>query len=153
MKIYRSIIPRILRPRRIIKKPAAPHYMQYKEVARSVVVERVAYWAPICGVSVKRIAIRDQKRRWGSCSSLGNLNFNYKVLFLPACLRDYIIIHELCHLKQLNHGPLFWQEVALHCPAYLEIEAELRRLEKSTRMVPGKISEYIHDHQCRHCPE
>ena len=117
--------------KRLIKKsPATAHFKNHQAAARLLIHERLAHFAPLCGVVYKRVAIRNQRRRWGSCSSLGNLNFNYRLIFLPAHLCDYVIVHELCHLKELNHGPNFWAEVEKVLPNYLAEEAELRMIEK-----------------------
>ena len=106
-------------------------HQKYKRPARLLIHNRLEHFAPQCGVNYKRVAVRNTKRCWGSCSSLGNLNFNYKILFLPHCLRDYIIVHELCHLKELNHSERFWREVELVTPNYIYLKDELRRLEKT----------------------
>lgn len=106
------------------------HFSKYRALSRKIILSRVAHFAPLCGVEVKRIAIRNQRRRWGSCSSLGNLNFHYRLIFLPTALCDYVVVHELCHLKQLNHGPAFWAEVEKVMPEYKKYEAELRAIEK-----------------------
>jgi predicted metal-dependent hydrolase len=107
------------------------HFELHKENARQLIHARLKHYAPLCGVVYKRVAIRNQRRRWGSCSSLGNLNFNYRLIFLPSALCDYVIVHELCHLKQMNHGPRFWAEVEKVLPNYLELETELKIIEKS----------------------
>jgi predicted metal-dependent hydrolase len=107
------------------------HFDIHKENARQLIHQRLKHFAPLCGVVYKRVSIRNQRRRWGSCSSLGNLNFNYRLIFLPRALCDYVIVHELCHLKQMNHGPNFWAEVEKVLPNYLELEAELKIIEKS----------------------
>ena len=70
------------------------------------------------GVSYGRITVRHQKSRWGSCSSKNNLNFNCLMMLTPPDVRNYIIVHELCHLKQMNHSPAFWQEVERIMPGY-----------------------------------
>ena len=74
---------------------------------------RVQYYCNIMGVSVNRISIKDQKTRWGSCSSKGNVNFNYKLYYMPQELMNYVIVHELSHRKYMNHSDLFWNEVGL----------------------------------------
>ncbi len=68
-----------------------------------------------------------QRTRWGSCSTLNNLNFNLRVIALPKSLREYIVVHEVAHLREQNHSQRFWRLVADRCPDYLEAEAELRR--------------------------
>jgi predicted metal-dependent hydrolase len=107
------------------------HYRQNKEEARQLILADVHRLAPVCGVTLKRIAIRDQRRRWGSCSSLGNLNFNYRLAFIPVRLREYVVVHELCHLKELNHSEAFWAHVEAVLPDYKLRVAELRELEKT----------------------
>jgi predicted metal-dependent hydrolase len=107
------------------------HFETYKETARTIIHQRLQYWAPICGVAYKRVTIRNQRKRWGSCSSKGNLNFNYRLIFLPSTLCDYVIVHELCHLKELNHDAAFWKEVGKVLPEYRTLEAELRLVENS----------------------
>jgi predicted metal-dependent hydrolase len=103
----------------------------HKEAAREIIMSDVHRLAPVCEVTLKRIAIRDQRRRWGSCSSLGNLNFNYRLAFIPVRLREYVVVHELCHLKELNHGEAFWGHVEAVLPDYKLRVAELRELEKT----------------------
>ena len=76
------------------------------------------------------MAIRNQRRCWGSCSSKKNLNFNYKIQFLPEHLADYIIVHEMCHLVELNHGQKFWDLVAAQIPEYERYVTELRAIDK-----------------------
>ena len=80
--------------------------------------EEASYWAKVVGVSFKRIAYRNQRSKWGSCSHDGNLNFNLNLAYAPAGVREYVIIHELCHLLHHNHSKRFWNEVAKHCPDY-----------------------------------
>lgn len=106
------------------------HFLTHKELSRKIIIARLQHWAPLCGVSYKRVAIRNQRRRWGSCSSLGNLNFNYKLAFLPCNICDYVIVHELCHLKEMNHGPAFWNEIEKVIPEYRSIIEELRGIER-----------------------
>jgi predicted metal-dependent hydrolase len=104
--------------------------MANKEAARALVTERVAHFMNYYGlhhtISVGRIAIRNQKSRWGSCSKKGNLNFNYKLVFLPPELRDYVIVHEICHLKEFNHGRGFWNLVGETVPQWREMRRRLR---------------------------
>lgn len=150
-KLRRVFSSKLRKKRKL--KPQSLAYRQYKEPARTYLLNRVTYWAVVCQVEIKRVAIRDQKRRWGSCSSLGNLNFNYKLFLLPPCLSDYVIVHELCHLRELNHGSRFWALVATYYPAYKVIETELRQLEQATGLRPAAIMTYVKAHQCELCNE
>lgn len=94
------------------------HYVEHKEAARLLVLARLEYFNQQYGLSYNRVAIRNQRRRWGSCSALGNLNFSYRLLFLPAELSDYVIVHEICHLKEFNHSSRFWTLVSKTIPDY-----------------------------------
>ena len=82
--------------------------------------ERVSHFAPIVGVTYGGITIRNQRSRWGSCSSAGNLNLNCLLMLAPPEVRDYVIVHELCHRKEMNHSPAFWAEVEKVLPDYQE---------------------------------
>lgn len=103
-------------------------YQQYKEEARKVIRQRLDYYAALYGVSYNRLSIRNQKSRWGSCSEHGNLNFNVKLLFLSDHLRDYVIIHEVCHLLEMNHSAQFWRLVEKACPDYTSRRKELHKI-------------------------
>lgn len=86
--------------------------------ALKYIPERVAYFAKIMGVNYGRITIRNQKTRWGSCSSKGNLNFNCLLMLTPPEIIDYVVVHELCHRKEMNHSKNFWNEVEKVMPDY-----------------------------------
>ena len=88
--------------------------------ARKYIPERVAYFAEHMGVTYGRITIRNQKTRWGSCSSKGNLNFNCLLMLTPLEVIDYVVVHELCHRKEMNHSKAFWAEVEKVLPDYKE---------------------------------
>ncbi len=103
-------------------------YEEKKEEARSILTERVRVLSLLYGYTYGRISIRNQKTRWGSCSKAGNLNFNYTVAFLPDAIRDYVVVHELCHLKEFNHSKKFWNLVAVGSPKYKEIRVAMRKL-------------------------
>ena len=79
---------------------------------------RAAYFADRIGVRYGRITIRHQHTRWGSCSARGNLNFNCLIMLMPQEIIDYVIVHELCHLIEMNHSPAFWARVAAVLPDY-----------------------------------
>jgi predicted metal-dependent hydrolase len=106
------------------------HYVAHKESARVLIHERLAYWNQFYNYEFKRVAIRNQRRCWGSCTSLKNLNFSYKLIFLPPHLLDYIVVHELCHLAELNHGHGFWALVEEQLPDYKEHVRELKVIER-----------------------
>jgi len=101
-------------------------YLRHKEAARKLITERVAYFNQFYNFSYKRISVKDTRTMWGSCSAKGNLNFNYKLLFLTPEQRDYVIVHELCHLKELNHSRRFWDLVRQQVPNMEQIKKELR---------------------------
>lgn len=86
--------------------------------AREVITQKVRYYAPLVGVDYGSVAIRRQRTRWGSCSSKGNLNFNCLLALLPEEVIDYVVVHELCHRKQMNHSPQFYREVERVFPEY-----------------------------------
>ncbi len=96
------------------------------QAAREDLPRRVARYAPIVGVTVGKITIRAQKSRWGSCSAKGNLNFNCLLMLCPEQVRDYVVVHELCHRLELNHSPAFWAQVERVMPAYKEATAWLK---------------------------
>jgi len=114
-------------PRPVSAKGSQEDYTSHKTRALILAKERVKYFNNFYGFKFNRISIRNQKTRWGSCSRRGNLNFNYKIILLPAKLADYIIVHELCHLKELNHSLKFWSLVAAKIPDYLELRCQLNR--------------------------
>ena len=110
------------------------HYLRHNETARAVVHERIMFWNEHYRVPIRKVFIKDTKSRWGSCSERGNLNFNYKLVFLAPELRDYVIVHELCHLKRFDHSPAFWAHVAETIPDYKVRMKRLRaRLPLSMR--------------------
>lgn len=91
---------------------------QLADRALEVIPKRVAYYAEKTGVTYGRITIRNQKTRWGSCSQKGNLNFNCLLMLAPPEIVDYVVVHELCHRKEMNHSPRFWAEVEKVLPDY-----------------------------------
>ena len=88
--------------------------------AGEVIPHRVAHYAPLVGVSYGRITIRAQKTRWGSCSAKGNLNFNCLLMLAPPEVLDSVVVHELCHRKEMDHSDSFYREVLRVCPDYWE---------------------------------
>ena len=96
------------------------------ERAAKEIPPRVAHFAPLIGVTYGRITIRNQKSRWGSCSSKGNLNFNCLLMLTPREIVDYVVVHELCHRKEMNHSRQFWAEVERILPDYRQREKWLK---------------------------
>jgi len=109
----------------------------YRE-ARTDLQERVACYAPLMGVTWGKITIRSQKTRWGSCSSRGNLNFNCLLMLAPPRVRDYVVVHELCHRKEMNHSARFWHLVEEILPDWRQSRQWLR--ENGTALM-GRLPE------------
>lgn len=80
--------------------------------------QKIAGWAERRDVTYGRVTIRDQKTRWGSCSSRGNLNFNWRLLLMPEDVMDYVVVHELAHRREMNHSSAFWKIVETYLPDY-----------------------------------
>ncbi len=102
-------------------------YLKYKEQARALVCERLAHLNQPYNFTYGRIAIRNTKTTWASCSKKGNLNFNYRVVYLGQDLLDYLIVHELCHLQEFNHSKRFWELVARTVPDYKTLRRQLKQ--------------------------
>lgn len=102
-------------------------FLKYKEEAYKLTKERIEYFNSFYGFKYNKISIRNQKSRWASCSKKSNLNFSYKIAFLPKDIADYIIVHELCHLKEFNHSVDFWKLVSLSIPDYIIKRKQLKR--------------------------
>lgn len=90
----------------------------YRRRAQHYIISRTAYWSEKMGLSFNKIFIKDQDSRWGSCSSLRNLNFNWRIIMAPDEVIDYLLIHELAHLKEMNHSAAFWKLVSQYDPKY-----------------------------------
>ena len=90
----------------------------FMRTAKRVLPAKVEYYAKLIGVSYNKITIRKARTVWGSCTVKGNLNFNCLIAALPCEIADYVIIHELCHRKQMNHSRAFWDTVFKYCPDY-----------------------------------
>lgn len=101
--------------------------------ALKVIPERVEYFAKVIGVTYGKITVRNQKTRWGSCSSKGNLNFNCLLMLAPPEVLDYVVVHELCHRKQMNHSKAFWLGVEKVLPNYKEVRKWLK--EEGSQMI------------------
>ena len=115
--------------------------------ALETIPTRVEYFARIIGVTYGNITIRNQKTRWGSCSSKGNLNFNCQLMLAPPEVLDYVVVHELCHRKQMNHSKAFWSEVEKVFPDYKksikwlkEEGSQMMYMVTELGKIPGDIS-------------
>jgi predicted metal-dependent hydrolase len=107
------------------EKKSKGEYIMYKETARNLVASVLPEVATHYAVAYKRVSIKNTKTRWGSCSSRGNLNFSYKLALLPQHLLYYIVVHEVCHLRELNHSEAFWNLVAEKVSDYQKCKKEL----------------------------
>ena len=108
-------------------KLTAEEIRELAERARRVIPERVRYYAPLVGVTYGRITIRNQRGRWGSCSSKGNLNFNCLLMLTPPEVLDSVVVHELCHRKEMNHSERFYAEVLRVYPEYRKWQTWLKK--------------------------
>lgn len=102
-------------------------YLKHKEKARSFVRTRLLMFNEYYRLRYGRISIKNLRASWGSCSELGNLNYNYKIVHLPDPLAEYIVVHELCHLAEFNHSNRFWELVSRAVPDHKERRKALRR--------------------------
>ncbi len=111
--------PRVYRrqlPVRGTRRPAAR--AAARREAKAVIVARVKHWASALDLQYGRVFVKDQRTLWGSCSGRKNLNFNWRLAAAPAEALDYVVIHELCHLREMNHSKRFWALVEAACPDY-----------------------------------
>lgn len=128
-------IRRVRRVRRQVKKSvkSKKEYVERKEEARKLVNEKLGYWKTKylenfgLDLSYNKVAIKNTTTRFGSCSSKKNLNFSYKILDLTEEEQNYLVVHELCHLAEMNHGENFWHLVSLTIPNYKQIRDKMRK--------------------------
>jgi predicted metal-dependent hydrolase len=109
-----------------LRRGSVPYTIAVK-AARTLVTSRLAELNTYYNFSYQKISIRNQKTRWGSCSTAGNISINYRIVYLPAEIADYLLVHELCHTKQHNHSAAFWTLVAEQAPDYKHLRKELMR--------------------------
>ncbi|MBI1866469.1 MAG: M48 family metallopeptidase [Candidatus Staskawiczbacteria bacterium] len=115
----------------ILKTNSRKYFLNNKEKAREIAESRIEYFNCFYKFYFNKIRIKKQKSRWGSCSEKGNLNFNYKIIFLPQKFSDYVFVHELCHIKEFNHSKKFWELVKKTIPDYKEIRNEFKKITVS----------------------
>lgn len=106
-----------------------------KSLARITLSAKVRYWAAKMGVTYGTISIRQQATRWGSCSSRGNLNFNWTLILTPEPLQDYVVVHELAHRLEMNHSDRFWKIVESQIPDYRERRNLLKTYENQVEVI------------------
>ena len=106
------------RKRKRVSAKEKLEYQKYKDQARVLVIKKIEKYNRFYNFKYNRLTIRNQVSRWGSCSQLGNLNFNYRLAFLDERALEYVIAHELCHLKEFNHSANFWTLVSQVVPDY-----------------------------------
>ena len=122
----RVIRVRVPGSKKLLGHLSAKDFKENKKKALELINERISYFNQSGEYPVGKVSIKNQKTRWGSCSGKRNLSFNYKLLFMPENLRDYIIIHELCHLKEMNHSQNFWNLVSEQVPNYKAIRRQIK---------------------------
>ncbi|MEN9912841.1 MAG: hypothetical protein RLY66_249 [Candidatus Parcubacteria bacterium] len=113
----------------LLHKRDRREFKALKQKALVILTERLEHFNRVYDFKYGRISIRDQHSRWGSCSAKGNINFNYKLILVPDELRDYVVVHELCHIGELNHSKKFWELVARAVPEYKKLQKRLRGLD------------------------
>lgn len=98
-----------------------------KRRARQELSPRLQHWSKVTGIPFHTLYIRNQRCRWGSSSSRGNLSLNFRLIMAPPSVQDYLIVHELCHQRNFNHSRNYWKDVARHCPDYQKAEEWLKQ--------------------------
>lgn len=115
-------------PRQRIGTGTREEYLSLKSKALALVTARLAHFNAFYGFTWRRVSIRNQRSRWGSCSRSGNLSFNYRIVLLSPELADYLVVHELCHLKYMSHGVRFWELVGRTVGEWRTYRARLHRM-------------------------
>ncbi len=110
----------------ILHRRSRRQYKATKERTRHLIQQKIDHFKLVYPFFHHSFSVRNQKTRWGSCSKRGHLSFHYRILFLPEHLQDYIVVHELCHLQEMNHSSRFWALVAQAIPDYKHRRRELK---------------------------
>ena len=118
------VVPSVVQP-----EDRRAEYKKHQAAAESQIRRLVESFAADGKFAYRRMTIRNQRTCWGSCSRNGALSFNYRLIFLPRELQEYVVVHELCHLREMNHSPKFWKLVASILPDYPERRRSLRRID------------------------
>jgi len=122
------VMDRVFKLRRSAQPQAASHFEKwYKKQAREVLTERVEYFTQKHSFKVSKIRISSARTRWGSCSHKGTLSFTWRLVMAPLKVIDYVVVHELCHLKEMNHSKAFWAQVEAILPDYKQQRAWLKK--------------------------
>lgn len=124
-----SVLINSVEPLQWLNRATTTHQLRrfLAKTAQAYIVPRTAALARTMNTTYGRLSLKEQRSRWGSCSSLGNLNFNWRLVHFPPAIIDYVIIHELAHRTHLNHSAEFWQLVATHDPEYTKHRGWLKR--------------------------
>ena len=125
----------IARQRARLRADAPPfeHRRAIREQARRELPARLLELAAQHGLAVSRVSIRNQRTRWGSCGRDGHICLNWRLMLMPSPVRDYVLVHELMHLRRMDHSPAYWRLVAAACPGYPDARDWLRRHGPSLR--------------------
>ncbi len=109
-----------------IPKGTKQDFLKNKKEALLITEKLLSHFNKIYNLSWKKVTIKNTSTRWGSCSKRGNLNFNYRIIYLPEALAEYLVVHEICHLEEMNHSQKFWKLVGKAVPKYKELRKELK---------------------------
>jgi predicted metal-dependent hydrolase len=110
----------------------------YRREARAVFEQRVAVWSQRLGVPAGKVSVREQRTRWGSCTHRGDLSFNWRLVLAPDWVLDAIVVHELCHIDELNHSSRFWALLDERYPQHRDAQAWLARNGGALRIAPPR---------------
>ena len=117
---------RIIARRKPRRAPSTPEVERLRAQAKETLPKRLQELAELNGFTYNKVFIKNNVSNWGSCSVKGNINLNLRLVTLPEELRDYVMLHELCHLKEMNHGPRFHALLESVCPGHRMLEKELK---------------------------
>lgn len=126
--IHKKLEENEISPIPALQESSMEHFEAHKDKALELVKKKVRKWNKLYNYSFEDIAVKPLKSRWGSCSRKHNLSFNYKVIFLPEQLQDYVVVHEICHLKEQNHSQKFWRLVGKALPEYQDLNKFIKRI-------------------------